>query len=91
MTREKMMNMIKDLKNDATYFEYKGIIHVDLDDFEGFDENWDEQFREYDDADAVENFLDTLEKEALEIDEDYYTTYKFDGFAVKLGYTSYDI
>ena len=91
MTREKMINMINDLKNDAIYFEYKGIIHVDLDDFEGFDENWDEQFREYDDADAVENFLDTLEKEALEIDEDYYTTYKFDGFSVKLGYTSYDI
>ena len=89
MTREKMINMINDLKNDAIYFEYKGII--DLDDFEGFDENWDEQFREYDDADAVENFLDTLEKEALEIDEDYYTTYKFDGFSVKLGYTSYDI
>lgn len=91
MTREKIIDMIKDLKNDATYFEYKGIIHVDLNDFEGFDENWDEQFREYDNVDGIKNFLNILEKEALEIDEDYYTTYKFDGFSVKLGYTSYDI
>ena len=47
--------------------------------------------RDYDDADAVKAFEEMLRAEALEVDDDFYTTYHFDGFIVKVGYTSYDI
>ncbi len=91
MTFEKMIATIKALGADAIYYVRGSEIHVDIDDFEGFDEDWDEIMRDYDDAEAVSAFEEMLEAECLRQSGDFYTTYCFEGFSVVLGYTSFDI
>ena len=91
MTYEKMIEMLEALGADALYSVIGTTIHVDLNDFEGFDEDWDEIMRDYDNPKAVEAFEEMLERECLSQEGDFYTTYHFDDFSVKLGYTSYDI
>ena len=83
--------MVEALKNDADYVIIDGDIHVTIDDFEGFDDDWDEIFRDYDDFDAVENFLDLLDDTCIEKYGYLYKHYVFDDFEVILGYTSFDI
>ena len=91
MTYEQVLAMAEALGDDAIVFDFEGQISVDFNDFEGFDDDWSEIMRDYDDADAIEAFEEMLRAEALEVDDDFYTTYHFDGFIVKVGYTSYDI
>lgn len=91
MTYEQVLTMAKALGNDAIVFDFEGNISVDFNDFEGFDNDWSEIMRDYDDANAVEAFEKMLRTEALEVDDDFYTTYYFDGFTVNVGYTSYEI
>lgn len=93
MTYEQVLSMANALGNDAIVFTYtsKDEISVDFNDFEGFDDDWSEIMRDYDDADAVEAFEEMLREKALKIDDGFYTTYHFNGFVVKVGYTSYDI
>ena len=64
---------------------------VTMEDFEGFDDEWDEVMRDYTDEELVDAFLDALEEQALRAEGDFYRTYYFDGYAVQLGYASYDI
>lgn len=91
MTYEKILEMANALGEDAIVFDFNNEINVDFNDFDGFDENWEEIMRDYDNPNAVEAFEEMLRSEALSIDDDYYTTYHFNGFTVKVGYTSYDI
>lgn len=91
MTREMMVTAIEALGADASYYEYDGILHVTLEDFEGFDDSWEEIDREYDDVDAVEAFEAMLDSEAVSVEGDFYVTYHFVGFDVCLGYASFDI
>lgn len=92
MTREMVVEMLNALGEDATYFVSKdGDIHVDFQDFEGFDEDWNEVEREYDDEEAVDAFFERLEAEALEVSGDYYRYYKMNGFTIVIGYASMDI
>ena len=65
-------------------------MHLTVEDFAGFDDDWCEQFRDYDE-DAVDALLEWLEEHALSVDGDYQTYYHFDGFLVQVGYGSYDI
>ncbi len=65
-------------------------IVVIVDDFEGFDEDWCEIEREYDEekVDALQEWLE----EHCECEYgDFYRYYEFDGFSVKWGYSSMDI
>ena len=64
---------------------------VTMEDFEGFDDDWDEVMRDYEDEELVDTFLEALEEQALRVVGDFYTTYYFDGYAVQIGYASYDI
>lgn len=91
MTFEKMIATIKALGADASYRVSGRKIRVDLHDFEGFDEDWDEIMRDYDDPEAVSAFEEMLENECIYQSGDFYTTYCFEGFSVVLGYTSFDI
>lgn len=95
MTYETMMNTIEMLKDDAYVYTNnrngRTLIGVTLCDFEGFGENNEEIYRPYDNETAVEEFLEMLLEEALEVEDDFYTIYHFDGFDVKVGYESYDI
>lgn len=91
MTYEMMVAMVEGLGNDASMWTHDNVLDVTLEDFEGFDDDWNEVFRDYDDEEAVEEFLETLERESLSHEGDFYVTYHFDGFDLQLGYTSFDI
>ena len=92
MTREMMIAAIKALGADASLWECSdGTLDVTIEDFEGFDDDWSEIDREYDDEEAVDAFLEMLEAECLSSEGDFYEDYQFDGFVVRLGYASFDI
>jgi len=90
---EKLVAMLKELEEveDAYFYESEGVYNVDINDFEGFDENWDEVDHEFVKPQLVEYFINWLEENASSKEGDFYVTYHFNGFAVQLGYTSYDI
>ena len=92
MTREMMVVAVKALGTDASFWERSdGTLDVTLEDFEGFDDDWSEVDREYDDEEAVDAFLEMLERECVSQEGDFYVTYHFEGFNVELGYASFDI
>lgn len=76
---------------DATVYQSHGIYHVTIEDFEGFDDSWDEIMRDFTAPELVDDFLEALEEQALSTEGDFYVTYFFDGYAIRLGYASYDI
>ena len=86
-----LMALIDACENDVDFFKEDRMIHLTINDFEGFDGNWNEVMRDYDNPDAVDALLDWLNANcAFKVDE-FYTTYSFDGFDVQLGYASFDI
>lgn len=89
MTYAEVMARVAEVE-DVSVWEYDDRISLTIEDFAGFDEDWCEQFRDYDE-DAVDALLEWLEEHALSMDGDYYTYYQFDGFEVQVGYASYDI
>lgn len=91
MTREMMIAAVETLGADASYYVREDEINVTLEDFEGFDDDWSEVDREYDDEEAVNAFLEMLERECVSQEGDFYVTYHFDGFDVQLGYASFEI
>lgn len=92
MTREMMLTAIEALGADASLWDEEDYcLDVTLEDFEGFDADWSEVDREYDDEEAVEAFLEMLEAECSSREGDFYVVYHFEGFDVRLGYASFDI
>jgi hypothetical protein len=92
ITREMMIATIEALGADATLRNTKDYcLDVTIEDFEGFDDDYDEIMRDYDNAEAVECFEEMLETECLSQEGDFYITYHFEGFDVCLGYASFDI
>ena len=92
MTREMMLTAIETLGADASLWDEEDYcLDVTLEDFEGFDADWSEVDREYDDEEAVEAFLEMLEAECSSREGDFYVVYHFEGFDVRLGYASFDI
>jgi hypothetical protein len=92
MTREMMLTAIEALGADASLWDEEDYcLDVTLEDFEGFDADWSEVDREYDDEEAVEAFLEMLEAECSSREGDFYVVYHFEGFDVQLGYASFDI
>ena len=91
MTFEMMIAAIEALGNDAFYDVVDKVINVTLNDFAGFDEDYCEIMRDYDNKQAVEDFLKMLANECISFKDKFYKDYKFDGFTVNLGYASFDI
>lgn len=69
-------------------FEHNNNINICIDDLAGFDDNWNEIFNNID-KNVIRNFKDYLTKNAISIDENFYTVYHFDGFDVTISYTSF--
>ena len=91
MTREMVLELLATLGSDVDVYErMDGTIHVTVQDFEGFDEEWSEVEADYDE-DAVDAVYERLEAEASEVEGDYYRYFQFDGFTVVWGYASMDI
>ena len=86
-----LMTLIDACKNDVDFFEEDRMIDLTIIDFEGFDDNWNEVMRDYDNPNAVDALLDWLNANCVSKVDEFYVIYSFDGFAVQLGYASFDI
>lgn len=87
---EKVNNCKNDV--DLSYFpmdsrEYS----LTFNNFYGFDENWDEVYRDYYNPQAVEDLEDWLNENCLKREDKLYSRYYFNDFIVTTGYASYDI
>ncbi len=95
VSKEKVWNDLMALGNDVSVREdsidESYCLHVTFEDFEGFDDDWSEIFRDYDNEDAVDAFCEMLHAECLSFEDDFYVLYHFDGFDVEIGYASFDI
>lgn len=86
-----ILEKINELGNDAYSNEYDNIISVDFNDFEGFDEDWNEVMRDYDNPELVQDFVDFLKSTCDRMEGDFYQCYHYNDFVVQVGFTSYDI
>lgn len=91
MTHAMMIDTLNNLGADVTYFESKNVIYVTINDFDGFDENWNELDRDYDNEEAVNTFLEMLDRECVSHKGDFSEIYNFEGFAVQVDYASWEI
>lgn len=94
MNYEMVMKVLKKLGENAMVeesFDGKGI-RVEINDFEGFDENWEEVFCDYDE-DLVEKVWNVLRAECVEYKCKcgMYEYFMFNGFEVVWGYGSFNI
>ena len=87
---EVLVNKLKALGEDVDYMMLSNEMCVTINDFEGFDENWEEVDREYNEE-AVEEFITWLEDNAYQEEGDYYKYYYLEGVVVCVGYASFDI
>ena len=71
--------------------KYNPHYEVIFDDFDGFDDDWNEIERPFENEDAIEQLYAWLEKNCNEKEDTLYEYYYFDDFSVEIGYSSYDI
>lgn len=89
---EKFMELVNACGNDVSLDHWSdGSYELTLEDFEGFDEDWNEIMREYDHPNAIDALLDWLEANYIDKTERLYTRYTFLDFQVTLEYASFDI
>jgi hypothetical protein len=86
-----MCDGVDDVSVEVEKTDGQTYVEITIDDFDGFDEDWREQFRDVNWV-AVDTIIDTVQKECIAIDDDgYYREYVFNGFVVEFYYTSEDI
>ena len=92
MTIEMMKEQLNALCKDITFWEWddENKLDVTVEDFEGFDEDWDEVYADIDD-DAVEKMIEWLESHCDSHEGDLYHYYTFGDLVVCLGWASFDI
>ena len=78
------VDAILERHSDGTYV-------LTLEDFEGFDDDWNEVEREYVNEEAVDALLKWLEANYTERKSNLYIHYVFPDFRLTLGYASFDI
>lgn len=91
MTKEMVLELLAKAGADLSVEDWGDEISVDVNDFEGFDENWSEIDRELDNEELVDEIEEILSAECVSEGGDFYHYYDFDGFSVKWGYASFDI
>ena len=92
MTMEMMKEQLNALCKDITFWEWddENKLDVTVEDFEGFDEDWDEVYADIDD-DAVEVMIEWLASHCDSHEGAFYYYYTFGDLVVCLGWASYDI
>ena len=90
-TMEMIIARLETLAEDITFEVTDADIEVTIEDFAGFDEEWEEVDRELVDAEAVEAIEEWLEAEAESIEGHMYHYYHFADCTVCVGYASFDI
>jgi hypothetical protein len=90
MKKNEMMELLNELKNsgDILINHLNGEIHIDIYDFVGFDEGWNEEYREFSKPELVEYLEEVFEEFG---DGGFYDSMELEGQTFVLGYTSYDI
>lgn len=91
MKLNEVMNYLNTInEDDALITKWNKHISVDINDFEGFTEDWDEIGHDYNEEviDEMENWL---ANNCNEMEQGFYDKYMFDDGFVRVGYTSYDI
>ena len=90
MKYNEVIEMLNTYESEFDYFDDDNSIDIEVNDFEGFDEDWNEIDREFD-TEIVNKVFNALKDNCIEYIEDFYTTFKFDTFTVSWGYVSYNI
>lgn len=92
MTIEMMKEQLNALCEDISFWEWddENKLDVTVEDFEGFDEDWDEVYADIDD-DAVEKMIEWLESHCDSHEGDLYHYYTFGDLVICLGWASFDI
>lgn len=92
MTIEMMKEQLNALCNDISFWEWENEnkLDVTVEDFEGFDEDWDEVYADIDD-DAVDKMIEWLESHCDSHEGDLYHYYTFGDLVICLGWASFDI
>lgn len=92
MTIEMMKEQLNALCEDISFWEWddENKLDVTVEDFEGFDEDWDEVYADIDD-DAVEKMIEWLESHCDSHEGNLYHYYTFGDLVVCLGWASFDI
>lgn len=93
MTRNEVIELLNANATEFDFIDWDDVdnsIDIEVNDFEGFDDNWAEIIRDYD-REVVEKVYDTLKDNCVECIEDFYTTFKFEDFEISWGYASYNI
>jgi hypothetical protein len=91
MKLNEVMNHLNTIdENDAIITQWNNHISADINDFDGFDENWDEIANDYNEE-VIDNMRQWLANNCNEVQKGFYDKYFFDDGFVRVGYTSYDI
>lgn len=91
MTKEMVMALLATAGEDIEVGDWDDEISADVNNFEGFDEDWSEVMRELDNPDLVDSIKATLSAECISEGGDFYYYYYFEDFKVCWGYTSFNI
>lgn len=91
MTLEMITAKLDTIAQDSWYDVDGNEVALTINDFEGFDEDWNEVDREFVDEDAVDEVLEWLEQNADRVEGDFYKYYYFGDIEVCVGATSFDI
>ena len=84
MTIELITNQLDRISADSWYDVTDNHIDLTINDFDGFDEDWNEIDREFVDEDLVDEVLEWLEKNADYVDRDFYHYYYFGEIVVEV-------
>lgn len=91
MTMEMVMELLATAGDDLIVMDWDDSIDVEVNDFEGFDDDWAEIIRDVENGELVDEIYETLKREALSVDEDFYVEFQFEDFSLSWGYASYNI
>jgi hypothetical protein len=94
MTKRELIKMVENMPDiEMSSLVYKGqpTLFLTLQDFVGFDEDWNEIYRDFEDEDGIDALWEKLESECERMERNFYTYFYFPGFCVQWGYTSMDI
>lgn len=90
MKKNEMMELLNELERcgDVLIHRMNSEIHIDIYDFVGFDDNWNEEFREFSKPELVKRLEEIFEELG---DGGFYNVMELEEQVFVLGCTSYDI
>lgn len=87
---DKIMERLELLENDVSYYADDDTLYITVNDFSGFDNDWNEIFCDYNEE-GVRDLMDTLADLCNKHTSSFRHVYYFDYFTVYLGFASCDI